>query len=114
LIQLIRTTNGYVPTRNQLRARWSQGVKSEGGSARLATTTSLVKGLGSKIDSFNFAVSGTDAYVTVEMPGDVSVAAATMAVSVGGGATARTVVLLIAARLGAAAEKQTTYRPARS
>jgi uncharacterized protein with GYD domain len=88
-----------------------RGVKSEGGSARVAAATSLVEGLGGKIDSFNFAFGGTDAYVTVGMPDDVSVAAAAMAVSAGGGATARTVVLLTAAQLDAAAEKQTTYRP---
>jgi hypothetical protein len=41
----------------------------------------------------------------------VSVAAAAMAVSAGGGATARTVVLLTDAQIDAAAEKQTTYRP---
>jgi uncharacterized protein with GYD domain len=61
-------------------------VKSEGGSARVAAATSLVEGLGGKIDSFNFAFGGTDAYVTVEMPDDISVAAAAMAVSAGGGA----------------------------
>jgi uncharacterized protein with GYD domain len=82
------------------------GVKSEGGSARVTAATSLVEGLGGKIDSCNFAFGGTDIYVIVEMPYDVSVASAAMAVSAGGGATARTVAQLVAA-----AETQTTYRP---
>jgi hypothetical protein len=37
--------------------------------------------LGGKIDSFNFAFGGTDAYVTAEMPDDVSAAAAAKACS---------------------------------
>jgi uncharacterized protein with GYD domain len=88
-----------------------RGVRSEGGSARLAAATALVEGLSGTIESFNFAFGGTDAYVIVEMPDDVSAAAAAMAVSAGGGATARTVVLLSAAQLDAAAKKETTYRP---
>ena len=73
----------------------------------LRPRTSLVEGLGGNIDSFNFAFGGTDAYVT--LPDNVSIAAAAMAVSAGGEATAWTVVLLTAAQLDAA-EKQTTYR----
>ncbi len=40
-----------------------KGVKSEGGSARVAAATALVEGLGGKIDSFSFAFGGTDASV---------------------------------------------------
>jgi hypothetical protein len=86
-----------------------RGVKSAGGSARVAAATSLVKGLGGKIDPSDVAFGGSDAYVAVLA--DVSVAAAEMAVGAGGGATARTVVLLTTAQLDAAAEKETTYRP---
>lgn len=45
-----------------------RGVKSEGGSARIAAATSLVGGLGGRIESLNLAFSGTDASATVEMP----------------------------------------------
>ena len=88
-----------------------KGLKSEGGSARVAAATALVEGLGGKVESFHFAFGGTDVYVIVDMPDNVSAAAAALAVSAGGGATARTVVLLTAAEADAAAKKQTTYRP---
>jgi uncharacterized protein with GYD domain len=73
--------------------------------------TRPIEGLGGEIESFNFAFGGTDAHVAVELPDNVSLAAAAMAVSAGGGATARTVVLPTAAQLEAVAVKQTTDRP---
>lgn len=89
----------------------TKGLKDEGGSARVAAATALIEGLGGKVESFYFAFGGTDVYVTADMPDNVSVAAAALAVSAGGGATSRTVVLLTADELDAAAKKQTTYRP---
>ena len=88
-----------------------RGLKTEGGSARVAAATALIEGLGGKVESFYFAFGGTDVYVTADMPDNVSVAAAALAVSAGGGATARTVALLTAGELDDAAKKQTTYRP---
>jgi uncharacterized protein with GYD domain len=88
-----------------------QGVKSEGGSARVAAAKALIKGLGGRVESFYFAFGGTDVYVIADMPDNVSVAAAALAVSAGGGATSRTVVLLTAAEVDAAVAKKTTYRP---
>ncbi len=46
-----------------------------------------------------------------DYPDNVSVAAAAVAVSAGGGATVRTVVLLTAAEIDKAAGMKTTYRP---
>jgi uncharacterized protein with GYD domain len=88
-----------------------KGVKSEGGSARVSAATEAIEGLGGKIESFYFAFGDTDAYVVADYPDNVSVAAAALAVSAGGGARVRTVVLLTPAEVDAAAAKQTTYRP---
>ncbi len=88
-----------------------KGLKAEGGSARVAAATALIESLGGKVESFYFAFGGTDVYLTADMPDSVSVAAVTLAVSAGGGATSRTVVLLTPAEIDAAAKKQTTYRP---
>jgi uncharacterized protein with GYD domain len=88
-----------------------RGLKTEGGSARVAVATALLEGLGGKVESFYFAFGGTDVYVAVDMPDNVSAAAAALTVCAGGGATARTVALLTAAELDAAANMQTTYRP---
>jgi uncharacterized protein with GYD domain len=88
-----------------------KGVKSQGGSARVAAATELIEGLGGKIESFYFAFGNTDVYVIADYPDNVSAAAAALAVSAGGGATARTVVLLTAAEVDAAVAKKSTYRP---
>src|SRR5579872_6813267 len=88
-----------------------RGLKSKGGSARVAAATELVEGVGGKIESFHFAFGGTDAYVVADFPDNVSAAAAAMTVCAGGGASARTVVLLTPSEFYAAAAKETTYRP---
>jgi len=88
-----------------------RGLKSKGGSARVAAATELVEGVGGKIESFHFAFGGTDAYVVADFPDNVSAAAAAMTVCAGGGASARTVVLLTPSEFDAAAAKETTYRP---
>lgn len=88
-----------------------KGVKSAGGSARVAAATELIEGLGGTIESFYFAFGATDVYVIADFPDNESAAAAALTVCAGGGATARTVVLLTATEVDAAAAKETTYRP---
>ena len=73
-----------------------KGLKAEGGSARVAAATALIKSLGGTIESFHYALGETDAYVITDMPDAVSAAAAALAVNAGGGATTRTVALLTA------------------
>jgi uncharacterized protein with GYD domain len=87
-----------------------KGVKAKGGSARVAAATELIEGLGGKMESFYFAFGGTDVYAIADFPDNTSAAAAAMAVSAGGGATVRTVVLIDAAEIDAAATKKATYR----
>jgi uncharacterized protein with GYD domain len=88
-----------------------KGLKSEGGSTRVAAATEAIEGLGGKIDAFYFAFGETDVYVVADYPDNVSVAAAALAVSAGGGATVRTTVLLTPSEIDTAVAKKTTYRP---
>ncbi len=88
-----------------------KGLKSKGGSARVAAARELIEGLGGTMDSFYFAFGSTDVYAFADFPDHVSAAAAALTVCAGGGATARTVVLLTADEVDAAAAKRTTYRP---
>ena len=88
-----------------------KGLRSKGGSARVAAAKELIEGLGGKMESFHFALGGTDVYAIADFPDNVTAAAAALTVSAGGGATARTVVLLTASEVDAAAAMQTTYRP---
>ena len=87
------------------------GLKSKGGSARVAAAKELIEGLGGRMESFYFAFGNTDVYAIADFPDNVSAAAAALTVCAGGGATARTVVLLTADEADAAAAKKTTYRP---
>jgi uncharacterized protein with GYD domain len=89
----------------------AKGLKAEGGSARVAAATTLIEGLGGKVESFHFAFGGADVYVIADMPDNTSAAAAALVVSAGGGAVTRTVVLISAEEMDAAAKKQASYRP---
>jgi len=88
-----------------------KGVKTEGGSARVAAATALIESLGGKVESFHFALGSTDAYVIVDMPDSVSIVAAALAVNAGGGAMARTVSLITPGEVDAAVKVKSTYRP---
>jgi uncharacterized protein with GYD domain len=88
-----------------------KGVRSGGGSARVAAATELVEGLGGTVECIYFAFGGTDVFAIADLPDNAAAAAASLAVTAGGGATSRVVVLLTPAELDAAAGKQTSYRP---
>lgn len=88
-----------------------KGVKTEGGSARVAAATALIESLGGKVESFYFALGDTDAYLIVDMPDSVSIVAAAIAVNTGGGAAARTVALVTPSEVDAATKMKLTYRP---
>ncbi|MGA2472011.1 MAG: GYD domain-containing protein [Acidimicrobiales bacterium] len=45
-----------------------RGLKSEGGSARVAAASALIEGLGGKVESFYFGFGATDVFVIVDMP----------------------------------------------
>jgi uncharacterized protein with GYD domain len=87
-----------------------KGVKSEGGSARVAAATAAVEEQGGKVEAFYFAFGDYDAYVVADMPDNVSAAALGLIVSAAGGATTHTVVLLTADEIDAASKRKTLYR----
>ncbi len=88
----------------------AKGVAAEGGSGRVAAVEKLIASLGGHVESFYFGFGGDDFYVTIELPNNVAVAAASMAVAAGGGANARTIVLLTPDEVDAATKLSPTYR----
>ena len=88
-----------------------KGMKAEGGKARKAAATAAVKSAGGKVESFYFAFGKTDVFVIADFPDNTSAAALALAVSAGGGATVRTVVLLTPEEIDEAAGKKVGYRP---
>jgi len=87
-----------------------KGVISKGGSARRDAVAKMVTGLGGKVESFYFGFGEGDAYVTVDLPDNVSAAAVGLAVSATGLASTKTVVLLTPEEIDRAAKVQVGYR----
>jgi uncharacterized protein with GYD domain len=88
-----------------------KGVIDKGGSARREAVEKLVADLGGTVDSFYFGFGEADAYVTIELPDNVSAAAVGMTVGASGMVSCRTVVLLTPEEVDRAAQTKVTYRP---
>jgi uncharacterized protein with GYD domain len=88
----------------------AKGVAKEGGSGRRAAIAKMAEGMGGKLESFYFAFGDVDAYVIVDMPDNVSAAAAALAVNQGGAASVKTVVLLAPEDMDKAGKKAVDYR----
>ena len=88
-----------------------QGLLAEGGTSRLVAATAAADGLGGTVESFYYAFGEYDVYGIVDMPDEESMAAYAMRIIAAGGVTARTVPLLSAGQVDAAAAKQVGYRP---
>jgi len=88
-----------------------KGLRTEGGSARVAAVTRATEAAGGKVESMYFAFGDHDAYVIVEYPENTTAAGAALAVTAAGGAKVRTVVLLTPAEVDAAVNMESTYRP---
>jgi uncharacterized protein with GYD domain len=92
-------------------AEGAKGVAREGGSGRREAIARMTESLGGKLEAFYFAFGDVDAYVIIDVPDNVTVAAAALAVAQGGGATVNTVVLLTPEEMDQAGKKAVAYRP---
>jgi uncharacterized protein with GYD domain len=88
-----------------------KGVLAKGGSSRRDVVKSMAEELGGSLESFYFSFGAADAFAIVDMPDNVSAAAAAMTVSASGAANADTVVLLTAEEVDAVSEKSVSYTP---
>ena len=61
-----------------------KGLLKDGGSARREAATQLIETLGGKVEAFYFSFGASDAHVIVDMPDNVSAAAASLAVNSSG------------------------------
>ena len=92
-------------------AEGAKGLLKDGGSKRRQVAEAALKSVGGKIEAFYFAFGEHDLYVIVDAPDSVTVAAASLAISAGGGFRAKSVVLLTAEELDQATKKTTNYQP---
>jgi len=68
-----------------------QGLLKDGGSKRRDVIAKAVEALGGTLEAYYFAFGDADAYVTVDVPDNVSAAAVSLAVNATGAASAKMV-----------------------
>jgi uncharacterized protein with GYD domain len=88
-----------------------RGVQSAGGSSRRDAVEAVAESVGGQMECFYFAFGNHDVYTVVDLPDNESAAAVALAVNTAGGAKVRTVVLLTAEEIDAAAQRSVDYRP---
>jgi len=87
-----------------------QGVINEGGSKRCAAVEQVLKELGGTLEGFYFAFGDTDAYIICEMPDNVTITAASLAVNASGAVKWKTTALLTAAEVDQATHMTVHFR----
>lgn len=88
-----------------------KGVLEKGGSSRPEAIRPMVEALGGTVESFYFAFGDADAYVVLDMPDNVSVAAVAMTVNASGVVSAKTTILLTPEEVDQASQKSVDYTP---
>jgi uncharacterized protein with GYD domain len=88
-----------------------KGVIAKGGSARREAVEKMAADLGGHVESFYFGFGEGDAYVTVDLPDNVTAAAVGLAVTASGMAATRTTVLLTPEEIDQAAAISVDYIP---
>jgi uncharacterized protein with GYD domain len=89
----------------------AKGLLKDGGSKRRAAARTLIESVGGKLECFYFAFGSTDVFAVVDMPDNVSAAAASMTICASGAVANRMAVLLTPEELDQAAKKGTSYTP---
>ncbi len=88
-----------------------RGVVAKGGSPREAAARVAAESVGGQLDALYFAFGGTDVFAIADLPDNAAAAALALAVTSGGGAAVRTIVLLTPEEIDAATRKAVTYTP---
>jgi len=87
-----------------------KGVTKEGGTARRQAFEKSLAELGGKLECEYFAFGADDVYAIADLPDNSAAAAAAMAVGASGVVNLRTVVLMTAEEMDAAAKKVPAYK----
>lgn len=90
-------------------AEGTRGLLKDGGTARVAAVTKIVKKLGGKLEAFYFAYGAADAIVIVDVPDEVSALALSLAVNASGAVTIEMVPLITPKQMDEAAKKNVGY-----
>ena len=92
-------------------AEGARGIAKDGGSKRKTFVGEMVKKSGGTMESFHFAFGGADVYCIVDLPDVASAMALSLAVNSSGAVNLKTIPLISAEEMDAAAKQQVNYRP---
>lgn len=88
-----------------------KGLLKEGASNRVTYLRDLFEKQGGKLETMYWAFGDTDVYTIAEVPDNAAAAAVSIALSSSGAGRCKTVVLLTADEIDAAAKIQVGFRP---
>jgi len=91
-------------------AEGAKGLLAEGGTKRRDAAVKAITSAGGKVEAFYFSFGKSDAIVLLDMPDNVSVAAALLAINASGAVTTTTTVLLTPDEVDEAVKKSVSYR----
>jgi uncharacterized protein with GYD domain len=89
----------------------ARALMASGGSARVSVVEKTASGLGGRLESFDYAFGGDDAYTIVDLPDSESAAALALTVSSSGSVRVRTIVLLTPEQIDRASQMHPDYTP---
>ena len=87
-----------------------RGLLKEGGTSRRQVFEELAREQGGVLESFYYALGGSDLYMTFELPDTATAAAVSMTIGAGGALNITTVQLISPEEIDAASGKTVTYR----
>ena len=88
-----------------------KGLLNEGGTSRRGAVEEAAKMVGGSVEAFYYAFGGTDAYVIIDVPDNVTAAGLALTVAASGAVTLRTTVLITPEEVDRAVKTTASYRP---
>lgn len=92
-------------------AEGAKGIAKDGGSKRKAFVAEMAKKSGGSMECFHFAFGSSDVYCVVDMPDNAAAMAVSLAVNSSGAVKLKTIPLISAEEVDAAAKQQVNYKP---
>lgn len=87
-----------------------KGLLKEGALKRRDAVEKLITSLGGQVESMYYAFGDTDVYVVVDLPDNISAAAASLVVNASGAVTIRSTMLMTPEEMDEAAKRAPSYR----
>jgi len=88
-----------------------KGFLEDGGTKRRQATEQLALSLGGRVESYYFAFGEEDGFAILDMPDNISAAAASLIVSASGAVSVSITVLITPEEIDQVVKRKGTYRP---